>query len=228
MKRNIVIIHKSGGDFKLTDVYLLVSHINKYWNKEITKPDIYCYSDMVKYEISVVGLTIRPLPNPQWVGWWSKLNLFSPELAELRPFLYLDIDTVVLKSIDTLFPPVDKNEVFITLRDFYRPTALASGVMFVPFTNAMDNIYKEWMKGPAVHIRRFTGDQNFIQSVVTNPDLFWQDISTPDYITTFKPKKIWRTELPINSAVVCFHGKPRIPEAAKTVKWVESYVTYEI
>jgi len=223
-KTNIVLIHKSGGDFAIADAYLLVSHINKYWDNEKTKPNIYCYSDTVKKEISVVGLTIRPLPNPEWTGWWSKMNLFTGELKELRPFLYLDLDTVILKSIESLFPPKEAENKFITLRDFYRPNKLASALMWIPSIPLMDTINVKWRNNK----KRFRGDQDFIESVVKKPDLFWQDISKPDYITTFKPKGVWRNEFPLESAVVCFHGKPRIPEAAKSVEWVKLYTSYAI
>lgn len=229
---NIVIIHKSGGDFRIADVYLLVAHINKYWGEDKVRPNVYCYTDTVTKEVQVVGLTIRPLPNPEWLGWWSKMNLFSGALKELRPFLYLDIDTAVLKSIQSLFPPDNEKDKFVTLRDFYRPSQMASGVMWIPDTPLMDKVYLEWIKNVKGHSNRFRGDQNFISYVVREedkPDLFWQDISlVPELVTTFKPNNVWRTEFPTNSAVVCFHGKPRIPEAAKSVEWVKAYVSYEI
>ena len=226
MDTNIVLIHRTGGDFKIADAYLLVSHIHKYWGAAM-KPNIYCYSDSVDKEISVVGLTIRPLPNKEWKGWWSKMNLFSPELKDLRPFLYLDLDTAVLKSIKSLFPPEEQKDKFVTLSDFYRSTKLASGVMWIPDTAAITDLYSKWMIDTNRHIKRFKGDQNFIASV-TKADVYWQDICQPEYITTFKPKGIWRTKLPAQSAVVCFHGVPRISEAAKTVEWVKSYTSYAI
>lgn len=227
---NIILIHRTGGDFKIGDAYLLVSHINKYWEDEKVRPKIYCFSDAVEREVSVVGLTILSMPHPEWAGWWSKMNLFSDELKPLRPFLYLDLDTAVLKSIKPLFPPKEAENKFVTLRDFYRPNNLASGLMWIPDTPLMDKIFTEWIwfKRSGSRIARMRGDQNFIESVVKKPDLFWQDISTPDFITTFKPNGVWRTEFPDKSAVVCFHGKPRIPAAANSVEWVKSYVSYEI
>ena len=223
---NIVLIYRTGGDFKIADAYLLVTHIHKYWGAAF-KPNIYCYSDSVSKELSVVGLTIRPLPNKDWKGWWAKMNLFSPELKSLRPFLYIDLDTVILKSIKSLIPPEEQKDKFVTLRDFYRPNNLASGVMWIPDTPAMTNVYSKWIKNPSRHIKRFRGDQNFIASV-TKADAYWQDISQPEYITTFKPKGIWRTKFPAQSAVVCFHGIPRIAAAANTVEWVKEYTSYEI
>lgn len=224
---NIVIIHRSGGDFRIADVYLLVTHINKYWEDAKVKPNIYCFTNTVTREVNVVGLTLLPLPNPEWMGWWSKLNLFSDELKWLRPFLYLDIDTAVLKSIKPLFPPEDSRNKFVTLRDFYRPNNLASGLMWIPDTPIMDRIYAKWTANVKLSMKRFRGDQNFIESV-TKADIYWQDISKPEFITTFKPNKIWRTTFPANSAIVCFHGVPRISEAASSVEWVKSYTNYEI
>ena len=222
MSANIALIHRTGGDFKIADAYLLVSHIRKYWGSSDV-PSIYCYSDSVDKELKVVGLTIRPLPIPTWKGWWAKMNLFAPELKELRPFLYLDLDTAVLKSLKSLIPPEEQKDKFVGLRDFYRPNNFASGMMWIPDTKVMDDVYLKWLKNK----KRFRGDQNFIASV-TKADIYWQDICQPDYITTFKPKGKWRTELPAQSAVVCFHGEPRIPKAAQTVDWVKRYVSYEI
>src|SRR5665811_2493348 len=111
-----------------TDAYLLVAHIRKYWG-DTNFPNIYCYTDAVDKEISVIGLTIRPLPNKDWKGWWAKMNLFAPELKELRPFLYLDLDTAVLKSLKSLIPPDEQKDKFVGLRDFYRPTMFASGTV---------------------------------------------------------------------------------------------------
>lgn len=227
---NIILVLRSGGDFKFKDVYLLTTHINKYW-QGVNKPNIYCYTDLVNEEQSVVGLTMRPLPHKEWRGWWSKMNLFSPELRELRPFLYLDLDTAVIDNISSFIPQEKDVTNFITLEDFYRQGALASGIMWVPNTAYMEKLYKEWIKNPAQIITKFRGDQNFIESIV-KADIFWQKKFAPEAITTFKPrvngKVSPRTVLPISSSIICFHGKPRIPEAAKTVEWVNNYMNYAI
>lgn len=223
---NIVLILKSGGDFKMSDVYLLTSHINRYW-QGLPRPSIYCYTDLVTEQKEVVGLTIRPLPVKEWTGWWSKMNLFAPSLQPLRPFLYIDIDTVIINTINGLVPPEDKQDNFITLRDFYKPQKLASGLMWIPNTANMNKIYSVWFSDVVKNSKTYRGDQDFISSVV-KADLYWQDIFGVDYITTFKPNKQWRVNMPVTSAVVCFHGEPRIPKAALTVDWVNKYVNYVI
>ena len=45
--KNIILILKSGGDFKFSDAYLLTAHINKYW-KGVAPVNIYLYTDLVK------------------------------------------------------------------------------------------------------------------------------------------------------------------------------------
>jgi hypothetical protein len=223
---NIVLILKKGGDFNFQDVYLLVTHINKYWIGG-NKPFIYCYTDLVTEQQSLVGLTLRPLPHPEWAGWWSKMNLFGKKLQDLRPFLYIDLDTAILDNIASILPAENERNHFITLRDFYRPAHLASGVMWVPRTAYMDKVYSTWLSDTKSHISKFRGDQNFIESVVKS-DLYWQDIFPNEIITTFKPNRQWRTEFPLGSKVVCFHGTPRIREAANSVEWVKQYLNYAI
>ena len=100
---NIVLILRSGGDFAFSDVNLLITHINKYWGESI-RPSIYCYTDLIDTEQVLMGVTLRPLPHKEWKGWWSKMNLFHPQLREIRPYLYLDLDTVVIGSLKYLFP----------------------------------------------------------------------------------------------------------------------------
>lgn len=224
---NIVLVLKSGGDFKMSDVYLLAAHINRYWANKNNKPNIYCFTDLVSSERNVVGLTILPLPHPTWNGWWSKLNLFSPDLQPLRPFLYMDLDTAIVGNIDSIVPPNDKKSAFITLRDFYQPAHLASGVMWIPDTQKMNKVYYEWIANQDLVLKRFRGDQNYIETI-TSADFYWQDVFGPDFIVSFKPNKQWRTELIPQNSIVCFHGEPRIPKAALSVEWVKDYVGYVI
>lgn len=226
-RTNIVLILKSGGDFAFSDVSLLISHINKYWEEGAVRPDVYCYTDLVSEEQSLVGVTLRPLPEPSYKGWWSKLNLFHPALKELRPFLYLDLDTAILGDLKALLPNENEANQFIALRDFYRPSQFASGFMWIPNTAYMDKVFIEWNKNVEKHIIKYRGDQDFIVSV-TFANSYWQDRVPADLVTTFKPNRKWRVEMPFNSSVVCFHGTPRIGEAAKKVEWVNQYISYVI
>lgn len=222
---NIVLVLRSGGDFKLSDVYLLATHIHKYWSSKL-RPNIICFTDTIQEPHSVVGLTFKPLPVSKWTGWWSKINLFSPSLQELRPFLYLDLDTAVIGNLQNLVPQKGLVDKFIMLEDFYRKNKAASGVMWVPNNDKVNVIWNTWLFNWKTAIKEYRGDQNYVEAICP-PDELWQKL-IGEVVTSFKPNRKWRTELPVKSTVVCFHGSPRIPEAAKTVEWVNDYIKYAI
>lgn len=215
---NVMLVLKTGGDFSFRDVELITEKIKQTW-KGKEPVNIYCIYDKTSSTIKLKNCTLLPMPYT-WKGWWAKMNLFSVDLRPYRPFLYMDLDTAITGDISTLFPEVN-TEIIITLSDFYHPGKVASGLMWIPNGENTDHIWKEWIKDPEYNIRNFRGDQDFLRAII-NTKLFWQDISNK--IINFKPNKRWLVALPRNVAVVCFHGKPRIWEAAKTVNWVNTYI----
>lgn len=212
---NVVLIHRSGGDFGFQDVFLLGGKMNSF-------ADVYCLSDRFTQPFALVTCQMLPMKY-HWKGWWAKMNLFSPELEKFRPFLYVDLDTAILGDIRYFIPTKDTEQAFIMLRDFYRLSSPASGVMWIPNNNKkIEDIWGTWIASPEAHMRQFRGDQEFIKSVVS-PDLFWQDIKSGIY--SFKPsQRNWLNTIPEDALMVCFHGKPRIWEAANKVNWVYEYV----
>ena len=91
----------------------------------------------------------------------------------------------------------------------------------------IEKIWHEWIRHPEAHMKTHNkGDMWFIGAVVET-DLYWQDIT--ERVSSFKPRgtngKIeWLDILPENKSIVCFHGKPRIKEAASIVDWVAKYI----
>lgn len=225
---NIVVVLRSGGDFTFQDVSLIITYIRNKWESKIPY-QITCLNDRFETEQSLMGVTMKPFPVKAWKGWWSKMNLFSPELEDLRPFLYMDLDTAIISDVSKLIPNTEVlQNSFITLEDFYSPRHLASGVMWIPNGFKTNKIWNEWMRyNSNGKQKRFRGDQDFIRAV-TSADTFWQRLT--DTIVSFKPlpRPIrWRTEKPSTSTLCCFHGNPRIHKAAETVDWVKKYVRYE-
>lgn len=218
---NVVLILRSGGDFAFRDVDLLASRILQHYSEE-TKPSIYCYTNIIKGKSVLKNVTLLPHPNPEWTGWWSKMVLFSPELETLRPFLYLDLDTAVVKRLDSFLPP-SRIDDFVMLRDFHAPTRPASGLMWIPAgSEKISLIWSSWIVNPSKHIAQHRGDQDFIR-VTTKPDSFWQDLAK-DKVLSFKPsRQQYLTTLPDSAEIVCFHGKPR-PRQAMNVSWVAQYI----
>jgi len=218
---NVVLVLRTGGDFNLNDVDLLVHHL-RYRYKGKSRLNIYCLhnglNEKSKFEMN--GYTLLPM-SVDWPKWWSKINLFSPALNALRPFIYFDLDTAVVRDWDEAIVSVKSSNAFITLENFYHRNNLASGVMWIPDNHKMDSVFTEFAKYSEKYMKSFKGDQNFISSII-KPDLFFQDYTNK--FTTFKPyKKGWLTEIPKEVSFVCFHGKPRIHEA-KSVEWVNQYI----
>ena len=219
---NVVLVLKTGGSYNFQDVELLCARLHMYWKSE-QKINIYCLYDKVHEEVRLANCTLLPMTYSRWKGWWSKLNLFSPQIEYLRPFLYLDLDTAIVGDISSLFNR--KEQEIIGLEDFYFKNKFASGVMWIPSNNLIVNrIWVEWNKCPEKYIQTYRGDQNFISNFICS-NLYWQSLT--DMICSFKARgkeRGWLQEVPKQISIVCFHGRPKIQEAARTIKWLKEYV----
>ena len=224
MAKNIMLVLRTGGDFKLRDVRLLASRILLTYQKEKTEiPKIFCLTDLVKKSIIQQDFTLLPLPHPEWPGWWSKMNLFSPEMEQYRPFLFLDLDTACVGSLEGILPPTGNEDKFILLQDFYYSRRSASGVMWLPAgSKKIKAVWEKWIEKPYQYMKILRGDQNFINATVS-PDAQWQMIVPNKLVSFTRQRKFWLTDLPADASLICFHGHPRIYQA-QTVPWVKEYI----
>jgi len=232
--QTVILTWKTGGDFHFTDVNLLAYHIHKQYRGD-DPLIVYCLTDTVKQELKLKYVTLLPAKNPQWNGWWIKMNLFDPEMEKYRPFLYMDLDTAVVNPLVDILPPKGQEDKFICLSSFFTPpraNELQSGMMWFAKNNKqIFAIWNEWIKNPNANIFKFHrngGDQSFFRSVITMCEKDWQSF-IHNRIWSFKinptnTKMDWLKDLPNHLSVVCFHGTPRIPVAAKTIPWVSEYV----
>ena len=220
----VVLVLRTGGDFSMCDVLLLVEHIKKYWSGG--NLEIYCLHNLVRRRNELSALTLLPFPYNHWPGWWSKMNLFSPELESLRPFIYMDLDTMVLGNLQPIFEALEGEQLHM-VNDFYRPGHCNSTFMYIPGNNndQIDCTWKVWFNTPLTHMKRFRGDQDFVESTVLRRCYVQDKVNV---LTTFKPARKLRKTQPKEEYIVCFHGKPRIPEAAAKFKWVNDYVSGKI
>lgn len=139
-----------------------------------------------------------------WPGWWSKLELFAPWNADLRPCLFLDLDTYILGNIDDLvcFRP----ERLTMLRDFNKPERGQSAIMSIP-----QDVGHIWR---AITDRTMSeypgGDQAFLGQF---PMDFFQD--SFEGIYSYKVDKL--QDAP-RGRICCFHG---IPKPHQTEGWAK-------
>ena len=220
-KPTIVLVLRSGKDFSFRDVELIAKHINGKW-MSANRPRIICLWDKASQHYTLGNIEFIPLTN-KWPGVWSRMTLYSPEMEQYRPFLYVDLDTAIIQSLEKIFELVPDPSLFIPLEDFYQKGKLATGIAWIPAnSDKISKIWKAW-KGP-------TGNRmDYFLRKVVNPDMFWQQLTTT--ICDFKPKKGQvLSQVPPDANLVCFHGKPRIHDAAfasMSLDWVTKYVEEE-
>lgn len=156
-----------------------------------------------------------------WPGWWSKIEAFNPDRADIggQDILLLDLDTVVTGNLSSFLEP----RQFTALTDFYRehlPAApMASAVMYIP-ASIKRAVWSNWLADPAGHMQECTrpekhGDQGFIGSVLAAER--WQNI-LPGAAISYKKdvaavgrwsRSIGTGIVPDDTRLVCFHGQPR-------------------
>jgi hypothetical protein len=213
--KKIMLVLRSGGDFTIKDVELIARHINGNW-KSSTLPKIYCLWDKAADVMDLGGFTLLPF-RTTLPGTWARMHLYSPEMEQYRPFLYVDLDTAIINTLENIFDLVTDQSKFITLEDFWQKGSLATGLVWFPAHSK--KIQAVWNAKPDIPIsRRMDG---FLRRVV-KVDMFWQALTNT--IVDFKPRKSkLLNTLPVNTNLVCFHGKPRIPQA-QSIEWVKQYM----
>lgn len=192
-----VCVLRSGGEYKPAHVQWLARQV----------PGLTCLSD-----VDVPGVTTMPLRH-DWPGWWSKLELFRPDIE--GDLFYIDLDTVITGDLAPLIDAANGKTTMLS--DFYWPEKPASGLMYIAQADKA-RVWEAWMASPEQHMRRpvgrgTIGDQGFLGSVLTPQR--WQDVA-PGRVVSFKVH--CKQQLPSKARVVCFHGQPR-PWAAKA-NWI--------
>lgn len=230
-KNTIILMLQSGGDFSFFDMDLIAFHLKKQYGSDLR---IVGFSNKATEEYILPHLELNPMPYKDWKGWWCKMNLFSPQLEQYRPFLFMDLDTAIVGDFSSLFPPKDKEDNIIMLEDLYCPGRVSGGLIYIPKKNKhIDTIWKEWIDNPKRVMSAYRGEQEFIRKLkfIAPINSYFQEYT--DIISSFKPlsRVIGKpptfsqlTTLPENKSVICFHGKPRIPKAGY-VDWVAKYLS---
>jgi hypothetical protein len=112
-------------------------------------------------------------------SWWYKMQMFEPGRVSGR-LLYFDLDTVIVDNIDWM-QGLDAR-FFWSIRDFrhlWRPSwkGMNSSVMLWD-TTRFGWIWKEFQQNDVkTQARLFHGDQDFLNSVLTERDLKFMDES---------------------------------------------------
>lgn len=202
-------------------------------------PDAVCMTDLPGIE----GVNTVPLTQPEWQGWWSKMELFNPD-GPLGgdDLFYMDIDTTIVGDIRPILDAVSDLPDIVMLSDFYRPEHLASGIMFIP-QRIKQRVWSAWIKNPYwFMVRRRLhgrlGDQGFISQHIARAHR-WDELC-PGKIVSYKKhvvapgdighcrqQSIGDGTVPADAAIVCFHGEPRPWSVGELCKPLSSGITSE-
>jgi hypothetical protein len=161
-----------------------------------------CLTDIPE-DVTAAGVEAVPLPTA-WNGWWSKINLFAPDLLT-GPTLYFDLDTLIVGDISPLFR---RTPGITMVADFYGPHMMNSSTM--AWKGDFCGIWHTYASDPTGIAATYDsqrgskiGDQGFIHDTL---NACAQPIDTfdPAHVISFKQKA--QHEIPPDARVLAFHG----------------------
>lgn len=141
-----------------------------------------------------------------WPGWWSKMELYRPELFD-GPVFYIDLDTVVTANIDDMLAP---GKPFVALLNLTRKKGIGSGVL--AWEGDYSFLYHKFCTAPEKLMAEYSvsgsrwGDQGFLQENLPEVS-YWQDLF-PGAVQSFKFDLEQKDPTP-EMRIVCFHGLPK-------------------
>lgn len=153
----------------------------------------------------------RPLKVERFTGWWSKLEVFAPWNRDIRPCLFVDLDTYIVGNIDPILE-LDATRLWL-IREFLATQRDGQSGMFIA---PKDGISHDIWAG-AQSITDFDdphGDGGFLRSF---PFSFIPD--HVDGILSYKAHEL-QSGYPPDTRVICFHGKPKPPDSEG---WAREY-----
>ena len=185
------------------------------------------FTDHVKLNKMVNGdIEVRQFAHHEYQGWFNKMQLFSPEAKLVGNNLYMDLDVVILKNIDSFYSHGDDNSFAIT-RNFNLSTKIFnSSIMKFNNNTATPLVWDKFIADKS-NFLRMHGDQDIISSCIERsphlkpfPDEWtfsykWFSRQTPRYA-----KSDWTFEQDPKAMVAVFHGKPDPHES--TQDWVKN------
>ncbi len=205
---NVVMALRHGGSFGRRDVALLAHHIHR-----TSDVSLYCLTDKA---LDVDGVTDIHMEYA-WPRWWCRMELYAPHMKYLRPFLFVDLDTIVLGSLNELAEAIPDKDMYVPLEDFYQGGKLATGLLWMPLNNKKVN--KVWLAWHRAGFPAGSSRMDYFLRKHIKADVFWQQIT--DKVKDFKPRSRVLLKDPGGASVVCLHGRPSIWDA--DLEWVKRY-----
>lgn len=208
---NIVCV-KWGTKYGPEYVNRLAAAVSRHTTRE------YCFWCMTEDSTGIVEtVNILPLKFADSLdSWWNKMSLFDPQngIPLGEQIFYIDLDTLIVDNIDDLL--TDQVPDIVMLRDFYHGIAKSAGTVgsgLMSWRHGQYNkIWYNFIHDPVAAVKSVEphGDQHWIAAQIP-AWYFWQDLF-PDAVVSFKVH--CRGGLLPGAKIVCYHGRPSIPDSA--------------
>jgi hypothetical protein len=188
-----------------------------------------CFTDNTvihrRKEFKNTNIEFKPFKRHDFNGWFNKLQLFSPDSGLDGDTLYMDLDVVIMKNIDS-FATIGESKNFVGMNDF-NPTSGLFNSSIMRFNNKYHSklIWEEYLKRRS-ECNNYHGDQEIISLLIKKHE---DTISFPDEWTQsykwlnregkrYHIEKMTYEQDP-NAKVCVFHGNPNPAES--TQEWVK-------
>lgn len=196
----VISVLRSGADFKPIHVHRLYRMVTEL------SPGLsfLCLSDQ-----NVPGVPTTAL-NSRLPGWWSKIELFRPDVAPGEDILYFDLDVTIRTDMRDMVDALVKLGELVFASDSQDKRDLNSSMMFVPIRTrrylwAMWNSYP---MGYWLNKHRLDGDQGFFEEVLPGPAVPRFQNAFPGLVTMYHDRDCPREQF-YRGGVQIYQRNPR-------------------
>lgn len=151
------------------------------------------------HDITIIGADAPLHHQPAFTGWWSKMLVYAPEYARLRPMLALDLDNFILRPLDALLA-LDPTKLWLIRKFLSRTHEGEMGLCTVPDAPLSDAI---WQAALTNDKHKPPGDL-----IIKFPHEFMVDVVPGIYSYKVHALK----HCPEDALAVLFHGSPKPPD----------------
>jgi hypothetical protein len=199
-------VMRTGGAYNAVYVNTLKAAVSRHVKTPFTFTVLTDTPARMHSSVRAVALTHK------WPGWWSKIELFRPNIWQSGRVWYLDLDTLITNDADIIVTK-DLGKDFYMLSDFMVPERMASGVMtWMANDPALIDVYTTFATRP----------ERVMAACSTLGDQCWIGCQGPKAIPlqSVFPHAFASLRLDCKNGVpskhtkfVCFHGLPRPHQA---------------
>ena len=207
-----------------------VRNLHSMVERNLTIPHRFiCFTDNTvihrRKEFKNTNIEFKPFKRHDFNGWFNKLQLFSPDSGLDGDTLYMDLDVVIMKNIDS-FATIGESKNFVGMNDF-NPTSGLFNSSIMRFNNKYHSklIWEEYLKRRS-ECNNYHGDQEIISLLIKKHEdtISFPDEWTQSYKWLNREGKRYHIEKmtyeqDLNAKVCVFHGNPNPAES--TQEWVK-------